>query len=304
MGKEPEMKNRDYMSQICITFVTSVASLLLVFPVQGVNARQHDPLPEINWMEGPRTVNLGNNIAQIDLGEDYVFANAADTRRLMQLLGNPVSNMEVGFIRSRERYEDWFVVFEYDPVGYIPDDEKDSLDADAILDSIKRGNEEANKIREEKGWPLVNVIGWYEKPHYDSLSHNLVWAVLGESNSSYGVNYNVRLLGRHGYTSAVLVTEPGTLDSLKPELENIIANFSYKTGKRYAEFVQGDKVAKYGLVALIAGGAGAAAVKFGLLKWLAKAWKIVAVSVIAFFTALWRISKGLLGREERISFPQ
>ena len=33
--------------------------------------------------------------------------------------------------------EDWFAVFEFDDVGYVKDDEKDSLDANALLDSIK-----------------------------------------------------------------------------------------------------------------------------------------------------------------------
>jgi uncharacterized membrane-anchored protein len=163
-------------------------------------------------------------------------------------------------------------------------------------------------VRKEKGFAPLNVVGWYEKPHYEAQSHNLVWALLAESKEGKVVNYNVRLLGRHGFMSTVLVTDPSTLAACKPEVDNIIKSFSYKSGKSYAEFVKGDKVAQYGLTALIAGGAGAAAVKLGLFKILAKFWKVVAVALIGFLGLLWRTLKALLGRGESSGsmkiFPQ
>jgi len=130
----------------------------------------------------------------------------------------------------------------------------------------------------------------------------LVWAVLGEEEGGYRiVNYNARLLGRKGYMSVVLVTKPSNLSSFKFEVEGVIANFSYKRGKRFADFVQGDKLAKFGLSALIAGGAGVAAVKFGLLKFLAKAWKLVLLGVLAFFAGISKIIKAIFTREDRIA---
>jgi uncharacterized membrane-anchored protein len=284
-------------------FVIFAALLLFVFPIPGLSQP-----PKINWVEGPKTVNLGENTAMIEMGQDYLFAGAEDTRNLMESVGNPPSNHEVGLIIPKNREAGWFIVFEYRPVGYIRDTEKDRIDSDAILKSIKAGTEKANKVREEKGFAPLNVIGWYEKPHYDTQSNNLVWALLAESKEGKVVNYNVRLLGRHGFMSTVLVTDPSTLAACKPEVDNIIKNFSYKSGKSYAEFVKGDKVAEYGLTALIAGGAGAAAVKLGFFKILAKFWKIVAVAVIGFFGLLWKIIKAVLGRgDSQISmktFPQ
>ncbi len=284
-------------------FVIFIPLLLFFFPNPGLSQP-----PEIKWIEGPKTVDLGENTAMIEMGQDYLFAGAEDTKKLMESVGNPPSNHEVGLIIPKNREAGWFIVFEYRPVGYISDTEKDSIDSDAILKSIKAGTEKANKIRAEKGFAPLNVIGWYEKPHYDTQSHNLVWALLAESNEGNVVNYNVRLLGRHGFMSTVLVTDPSTLAACKLEVENIIKNFSYKSGKSYAEFVKGDKVAQYGLTALIAGGAGAAAVKFGFFKILAKFWKIVAVAIIGFFGVLWKIIKAVLGRgDSQISmetFPQ
>ena len=284
-------------------FVIFTALLLFFFPNPGLSQPAG-----INWVEGPRTVDLGQNIAMIELGQNYLFAGAEDTKKLMASVGNPPTNHEVGLVIPKNREAGWFIVFEYRPVGYVRDTEKDSIDSDAILKSIKAGTEKANKVREEKGFAPLNVIGWHENPHYDTQSHNLVWALLAESKDGQVVNYNVRLLGRHGFMSTVLVTDPSTLAACKPEVDSIIKNFSYKSGKSYAEFVKGDKVAQYGLTALIAGGAGAAAVKFGFLKILAKFWKIVAVAIIGFFGVLWRIIKTILGRgDSEISmktFPQ
>ncbi len=279
--------------KISVRAIIFIPLFLLIFPIKGFSQTS-----EIKWLEGPCIVALGDNVAKIKLNENYVFANGNDTRKIMEAIGNPPTNYEVGSVYPKYQNANYFIVFEYKPVGYVRDDEKNRIDADAILKSIKKGTEEANKKRREKGFAPLNIIGWHEKPHYDIQSHNLVWTLLAESEGHQVVNYNVRLLGRHGYTSAILVTDPLTLYSDKQEIENIIANFSYKKGKRYAEYVQGDKVAKYGLTALIAGGAGAAAVKFGLLKFLAKAWKIVAVAAVAFFAFIGKVVKAIFGKRE------
>ena len=285
--------------------IAIITPLFLVFPISEVPAGQHrsaDRLPQINWVNGPRTVDLGNNVARIDLGEAYIFADAEDTKKIMEYSGEPVSQTEAGLILPKDQHKEWSMIFQYYPIGYVRDDEKDSLNSDAILEQITRATEKANKIRRKNGGVPLNIIGWYEKPRYDRRSHNLVWAVLAEEEGGNRfVNYNVRLLGRTGYMSVVLVTKPSNLSSFKSEVEGIIANFSYKRGKRFADFVQGDKLAKLGLSALIAGGAGVAAVKFGLLKFLAKAWKLVLLGALAVFAAISKIIKAIFTREDRIA---
>ena len=59
--------------------------------------------------------------------------------------------------------------------------------------------------------------------------------------------------------------------SAVPDFDKLLAGFEFATGNRYAEWVKGDKVAAYGLTALVAGGVGAAAVKSGALG---KLWKL------------------------------
>lgn len=277
--------------------------IIFILP-DNVNSDQN----EINWVVGPNTVTLGKNIAQVTIGQEYVFADGENTRKLMEEMGNPPTNSEVGIIFPKDYEQGWFVLFEYIPVGYIKDDEKHSFDSDAILESIKIGTEEMNEKRRELGSPAFHVIGWYEKPHYDDTTNNLVWTILGKSEGApegvETVNHNVRLLGRSGYMSVVLVSDRSTLDKYKPEVDEIITNFSYKKGKSYAEYVQGDKVAKYGLTALIAGGAAATAAKFGLFKFLGKFWKIILVGAIGFFAAIWKWIKSIFSRKKGIEVPE
>ena len=259
-------------------------------------------MPQINWIEGPKTVSLGEQ-AQVQMGQSYTFADAAGARELMEAMGNTVSNEEVGLIMPRAKDQDWFLLFEYEPVGFVKDDDKDEIDKDAILEGIRQGTEEANETRKRKGIPALHVTGWFEEPHYDAATHNLVWALTARNDDGQEVvNYNVRLLGRHGYMSVTLVDEPAKLARSKPEVEKVLAGFSYNTGRSYAEFVPGDKVAEYGLVALVAGGAGAAAVKLGLFaalfKMLAKGGKAVVLLVVAALAGLKKVLTAVFSRGE------
>ena len=261
---------------------------------------------EIAWITGPTTARLGDNLAKIEVPEGYVFADAAETEKFMRMTGNPPSGDELGVIMPAAEGKNWFLLFEYDEVGYVKDDEQDKIDADAILDSVREGTEASNEERKKLGGGEIHVVGWFEKPHYDSKSHNLVWAIeaKGEADTDRSVNYDVRLLGRSGYISATLVTDPSSLQADLPHVQTLLSGFSFDQGKRYADFVNGDKVAEYGLTALIAGGAGAAAAKLGLFAWLGKLLAKGGKLLIAAFVALAAGIKKLLGirkKEETVS---
>jgi uncharacterized membrane-anchored protein len=243
-------------------------------------------LPKPNWMVGPAVVDLGKNLAELSISEEYIFAGAEDTKKIMEYMGNPLSNHEIGYIAPNTETANWFIVFDYLPIGYVKDDEKDEIDSEAILKAITQGTEKANKIREKNGFAPLTITGWHSEPYYDADTNNLTWTLLAEQGGAELVNHNVRILGRHGYISIVLVADVPTLEACRSQLDEIVSNVAYKKGKSYAEFVQGDKVAKYGLTALIAGGAAATAAKFGLFKFLAKFWKIALIAVFGFLAVL------------------
>ena len=240
------------------------------------------PASKLHWKFGPYTANL-QDIAEIKVPEGYMFLEAGEARTVLESWGNRTTGMEQGLLMPTNT--SWVVVFEYNPSGYVKDDEKDHLDADKILKSYRDGTEKQNEHRKEMGIPPLHVVGWEQPPKYNSETHNLEWAMRAESAGAFSVNYNTRLLGRKGVMELLLLVDADKLTQTIPEFQALLQNYSYKEGQRYAEYKKGDKIAQYGLAALITGGAAVVAVKTGLFAWLIlflkKAWKLVAVGVAA-----------------------
>ncbi len=187
--------------------------------------------PQFKWQHGPMTAALGLNIAEITIDSNYLFLEEDDTRKIMSMIGNLPSNQEMGLITTVNKPMEWFLLFENKSVGYVPDDDKEDIDADAILENIKEGTEAANEQRKEIGGSSLHVLGWYEEPRYDEKTNNLVWAITAESDGDTIVNYNTRILGRSGYTSVVLVSSVNKLNAIKPEVETLLNNFKKLTYK-------------------------------------------------------------------------
>lgn len=264
------------------------------------------PANPIHWVQGPFTAKLGDK-AEIDVPKDFLFTDGEGARKFMELTQNPPSNSEVGLIAPKSEKETWFVLFEFSDVGFVKDDDKATLDSSAILETIKKATEASNEDRRKRNWPPFHVIGWHTAPFYDSETHNLTWAINGsEDNDAHpSVNYSVRILGRRGTMNVDLVLDPQDLAGVEPRFKAILGGFRFTGGNRYADFVQGDKLAGYGLTALIAGGATAIAVKTGLF---AKLWKFLIVVVAAIASALkkfWKKIKSIISgeRDPKEEFP-
>ncbi|HEU4874612.1 MAG TPA: DUF2167 domain-containing protein [Pyrinomonadaceae bacterium] len=230
---------------------------------------------EIKWQKGPSVGDLGDT-AQVKVPDGYVFADARDTRSIMEANQNPTTGREIGFVAADG--ENWFAVFEFSDVGYVKDDEKDSLDADALLSSIKDATAAGNQERMKRGWPTMTIVGWETPPRYNELTHNLEWAIRAQSEGEPVINHNTRLLGRGGVMEVTLVVDPSLLQETMPKFKAMLAGFDYKQGHKYAEFRAGDRTAAYGLTGLIVGGGTAALVKTGAFKWI---WKALVAAALA-----------------------
>lgn len=245
------------------------------------NLKKDSPLEKLKWRLGPGTGNLDGR-AKVAYPAEYRFVDGKGTRDLLEMTGNTTDGSEIGTLEHQE--EGWWVIFEFQDIGYVKDDEKNALDADQLLASYQRGSEEDNKRRREARLPELNIVGWHTKPNYNDETKNLEWAIIHESGGEQGINHNVRLLGRKGVTKVTLVLDDvKAIDSTLPRFRALLKDFAYTTGESYAEFKKGDKVAKYGLSALVLGGAAAGAYKLGLLGGLLgffkKAWKLLIFAV-------------------------
>lgn len=249
---------------------------------------QRDPaaimqeLQKLAWQRGPGDGLIGTR-AKIRIPEGFAFLDDKSTRRFLELMGNPPRDNH--YMISPANL-DWFAVFSFDPVGYVKDDEK--IDADALLKTLKEGDGPGNEERKRLGMEPITTDGWHVPPHYDGGTKRLEWGMrLRDQKGGLHVNYTSRLLGRSGVMSAVLVSSPQSLDQDMKEFNRALAGFDFVAGEKYAEFKSGDKIAEYGLAALVVGGAAAAAAKAGWLKFLGKFWLVI----VAAFAAAWGFIK-------------
>jgi len=219
-------------------------------------------------VEGPGRGSIGE-FGEIEIPEGFFVIGRNETQQLMKMFGNLLTQTEQGTLAPK--LMDWFVVFEFEEIGYVKDDEKDSLDPDAMLKQMQSANKEGNKVRKNQGLPTLEMVGWAVPPRYNPDSQNLEWATLlrGEEGEEV-VNHNTRLLGRRGTMNLTLVIDPASLEKTLPVYQTIIAGYSFKEGHRYAEYREGDTLAKVGLSALVLGGGLAVAAKSGLLQKLLK----------------------------------
>jgi uncharacterized membrane-anchored protein len=299
--KKPAWKGSMQNLRLFLSIVITALGLTVgpVYAADPEAPREASLLDKINWTKGPAKADL-KTMAEVQVPDGFMFTGAKGTQKLLEAMGNPTSGTELGFLAPTSMV--WFVVFEFSDVGYVKDDDKDKLDADKLLKTIKEGTEASNKYREKMGAAPLHITGWEFPPRYNEQTHNLEWAIRGESEGSPVINYNTRLLGRKGVMEVNLVIEPDKLNGALPHYQALLTEYSYKQGERYAEYRSGDKLAKYGLAALITGGAAAVAVKTGLfaslILFFKKAAKLIVIAVVAVFA--W-IKKLITGRKSQES---
>lgn len=260
------------------------------------HARAEAILKSIQWTVGPAKAQIGDN-AELPIPEGYVFTGAAGTRKMLELMENPTDGRELGLLTPKTMA--WFMIFEFSSIGYVKDADKEELDGEEILDSIREGTKASNEERKRRGWPTIEIVGWQTAPFFDKATKNLKWCIKGQSQGKTIVNYNTRILGRRGVMSANLLVAPDKLETTLPEIKTLLGGFAFKDGERYAEYKSGDKIAEYGLTALVVGGAAGIAAKVGLFGklfgFLGKMWKLLIIGLLAIGAGL----KSLLSRKPR-----
>lgn len=220
------------------------------------------------------------------------FLDAKNTSRFLELNGNlPTSN---AYAIAPPDYS-WFAVFDFDAVGYVKDDEK--IDPNELLKTLKDQNHITIEERKKRGLKILNLTGWFVEPHYDLQTKRLEWGTrLVSDKNEVTVNYSIRILGRTGVMRAVLVSDPNDLQKDIQTFRTVLQGFDFVPGQQYAEFKQGDRVAEYGLAALIVGGAAAVAAKSGLGKAL---FKFIGIGALAVFAAVAAFFKRLFGSQKQ-----
>lgn len=249
-------------------------------------------LDSLNFRSGK--VVLGGNLATLNLPDNMVFLDGDDAERvLVQAWGNPPDEKPpLGMILPKGvsplAEESWAVTVEYEESGYVSDEDAADIDYNDMLKDLQESAKEDNKWRAENGYEPVSIVGWASAPHYDAEGKKLHWAKevqFGDSDE-HTLNYNIRVLGRKGVLVLNFIAGMHQLPQIEQNVPAVLAMTDFNDGNRYADFNPDlDKVAAYGLGALIAG---KAAAKVGLfaaaLVLLKKLW-ILPVLLIGW---VWR----------------
>lgn len=237
--------------------------------------------------------------ATIEIPSGFRFLNGTDADTLLQAFGNLPDTYE-GLIAVNDI--DWFVLFQFEDSGYVNDDEKDELDADKLLNSLQESDGPNNEYRRQQGIEPLYTEGWAMEPRYNQLTNNLEWGIILRSESGgRSVNYLTKMLGRNGIMNVTLVCDPEDLETILPTYQDLLVGHSYKDGNSYAEYRDGDKLASYGLTALIAGGTLYGAAKLGflgnLILFFKKGFKFIIAGVIALGVGIKKLLARMSGRD-------
>lgn len=265
-----------------------ISIVLLALGNIPAHSQENSTLQKVQALSWKDTATPGNiaGKATFKLDGGLRLLDAPNTSEFLTLLGNlPQANSYTVAKRNLE----WFSVFSFAPEGYVVDDEK--IDADALLKALKERNAQSESERKSKGLPSLFLEGWFIPPRYDVITKRIEWATLLRSEGGEkSVNFSTKILGRSGHMSVILVSDPERLNVDIKEFKSALTGFEFVQGERYAEWKQGDKVAAYGLGALVLGGAAAVATKKGL--WavlgglLAAGWKVLAGLVVVAIAGL------------------
>ena len=244
-------------------------------------------------------ITLPGGIATLDLPANFRYLSPTDAERvLVDAWGNPPGMVSLGMIvpakTSVLERDSWGVIVTYEKEGHIKDDDADSIKYDELLKDMHASVLENNAERKKQGYPGIHLMGWAEKPSYAKDTHKLYWAKdLMVDGGEHSLNYNVRVLGREGVLNLNAIASMQQIEAIKKEMQQVTAFTEFTEGNRYTDFdSKTDKVAEYGLAALVAGGVASKLGLFGKLLALLLAFKKVLLlavvgggaAIVKFFT--------------------
>jgi uncharacterized membrane-anchored protein len=308
----------DIAPSLCLT-----AALLAAAPLFSATPASSDPAARlaemrrlansVHYQDG--NIVLKGDIAKVSLPRSYKFLSPADSNVILSgIWGNPSQKNVLGMIVPEGfdplRATSWAVILTYADDGYVKDDDASKIDYADLLQKMKEGTAEENKAREKSGYPPIDLVGWAAAPRYDAASHKLYWAKeikFGGENANT-LNYNIRILGRSGVLVLNAVAGMPQLAEVERATPTLLSMVDFQPGHRYADFKQGtDKVATYGIAALVAGGIAA---KVGLFKglWVAllalKKFIIIgALAVARYAKRIWNAIRGRSPGQEEAAAP-
>jgi uncharacterized membrane-anchored protein len=209
------------------------------------------------------------------------------------LWGNPPNDTVLGLLvpdnAPLDSEHSWAVVVTYSDDGHVSDDDAAKVDYGKVMSEMKQASAEENAERRKGGFNEVQIVGWAMPPRYDAAGKRIYWAreLDFKDSPQHTLNYDIRVLGREGYLSMNAVAGMNDLGMVQDGMTRVLPMAEFDSGHRYADFKPGhDKLAAYGLAALVGGGIAAKAglfAKLGVILLALKKFLIIGVLAVAAF---------------------
>lgn len=239
-------------------------------------------------------IKLPGDKAEIKVPAGFKFLNKQQSQFVLtKVWGNPPGSAEnaLGMIfpEHTNPYSDssFAFVVEFEEIGYVKDDDAEKIDYDDMLASLQKEEKAANEERVKQGYPSIHVVGWAQKPYYDKKNKVLHWAKelqFSDNDGDHTLNYEIRILGRHGVLSLNAVCTMQELPLVKANIDKVLHMASFTDGNTYFDFdPKMDNVATWTIGGLVAGKVLAKAGFFAIiLKYLGVFWKFILLGLAAF----------------------
>jgi len=246
----------------------------------------------------------GGKVA-LNIPADFKFIDADKSKLIIvDIWGNPPTSAEnvLGMIvkdsLSMENNSDFAFVISFDAMGFVKDDDAAKIDYDDLLVDMQKEEVEVNKERAKIGYGAIHTKGWAQKPFYDKEHKVLHWAkeLQFEGSESSTLNYDVRVLGRHGVLSMNAVGGMEVLPEVNKNIDNVLKMATFTEGNTYRDFdPKIDNVAAWTIGGLVAG---KILTKVGFFAILLKFWKLIMLGIIGVFGAIRRFFTGKKKKSE------
>ncbi|PVZ41323.1 DUF2167 domain-containing protein [Pseudomonas sp. CC120222-01a] len=298
------MKHLRHLLAAVLLCATTLPAIAASTPPSAPTTSEQPQLTAEQWLATLKPqhghITLPSGIASLQLNNEFYYLSPDDTERLLtEGWGNPPGFKTLGMIIPTAvnplADNGWGVIISYKNDGHISDDDAAKIDYAELLEQMKAEDEEDNKQRRQEGYAGLTLLGWAEPPSYDQATHKMYWAreLKAEDADQTTLNYSIRVLGREGVLELNAVAAMADLQTIKQETPKILAFTNFTDGNRYADYdAKTDKLAPYGLAALVAGGIAAKAGLFAKIGVALLAFKKFIVlgllAIAAFFRKLFK----------------
>jgi uncharacterized membrane-anchored protein len=268
-------------------FVIPILLTLCLLAAAPAPKRTSDPrlvaMLALHWSHGPQHLRASNStltpprilmmVSGSDAAKFYKLSNGEDDAAI-EAIG-------MNFVTGDPVY------VEYHDAGYVTSGDWTDVDATAMLENIKNNTEAQNAEKKTLGIKPLHVLHWVRKPVYDKATQTVHWAIAAQAEGEKEplVNSVALKLSRNGYEELTWVVDEDKYVDKGGMLDRALRGLEFNKGARYEDYLPGDKLAGYGIAALVGTAAGATLVKTGaltaLLLLLKKFW-LLAIAGIAW----------------------